>query len=234
MANLDITNIDNASIALGGEEFRDGTLTFAAADTFVEGTILARRAVATAITASAVSGGGDGTVTAATVVAGGPVPRVGVYTLRNTAAVTNGGVWRLEDPDGNIVASDLRMTVGALAATVFKAGGMTFTITDGATDFSLGATATLTTTADGKLVPYNPAVGGGVAVPVAVLTYEVTKAGSGDLPVRVLVAGRVNKNRLIIDVDGTGANITNAVCDTLISHGIVPIDVTQLSKLDNQ
>lgn len=234
MANLDISNIDNASIALSGEKFRDELLTFAATDTFVKGTILARRAVATAVTASAVSGGGDGTVTAASVVEGSIVPKVGVYTLRVTAAVANGGVWRLEDPNGAVVASDLRMTVGALAATIFEAAGLIFTITDGASDFVLGATATLTVAADGTLVPYNPAGVGGAQVPMAVLTYEVTRTGAGTVKIRALVEGEVNKNRLIIDVDGTGANITAAILDQLRVAGIMATDVAQLAALDNQ
>jgi hypothetical protein len=232
MANLDITNIDNGSIALGGEEFRDETLTFAAADTFVKGTILARRSVAIAVTASAVTGTGNGTVTAATVVAGPVVPLVGAYVLTCITAVTHGGIWKLVDPNGQVVAGNLIMTASTGAATVFKAGGLQFTITDGSTDFAAADTATLTVAADGKLVPYNPATGAaGEQNPIAVLTYEVTKASSGDLPVRALIAGRVNKTRLVIDA---GTAITNAHLDALRKTGIIPLDVLQLAALDNQ
>lgn len=42
MANLDITNIDAAGIALGECKHRDDTLTLAGADTLAPGTILAR------------------------------------------------------------------------------------------------------------------------------------------------------------------------------------------------
>lgn len=232
MANLDITNIDNASIVIDDDDsYRDDTLTFAAADTFVKGTILARRAVATAVTASAVSGGGNGTVTAASVVEGPVVPLAGVYTLTCITATTNGGTWKLTDPNNAIVSGNLVMTAGAGTATVFEAGGLTFTITDAGTDFSAGATATLTVVADGKLVPFDPAGVGGVQIPCAVLTYEVTKAASGDLPVRVLVAGRVNLTRLVIDV---GGSVTNTICDQLRARSIVAVDVAQLAGLDNQ
>lgn len=236
MANIDITNIDNASIALGGEEFRDETLTFAAADTFVEGTILARRAVAEAVTIAAITRAGtsNGTVTLATVVGGSTVPKAGAYVLTCIEAIANGGVWKLVDPDGGAVANYLLMTAGAGAATVFEAGGLQFTVTDGTNNFEVGDFTTLTVAADGKLVPFVASGAGGVQVPCAVLTYEVTKASSGDLPIRALVAGRVNKTRLIIDADGTGANVTNAVCDGLRARGITPIDVLQLCKLDNQ
>lgn len=231
MANLDITNIDTGTIALGGEEFRDETLTFAAADTFVKGTILARRAAATAVVASAVTGTGNGTVTAATVVEGPVVPLVGAYVLTVVTAVTNGGVWKLVDPNGALVTDGLVMTPGAGGATIMEAGGLRFTITDGSTDFAAGDTATLTVAADGKLVPFNPAGAAGEQIPVAVLTYDVTKASSGDVAIRALVCGKVNKTRLVIDA---GGSITNAICDQLRSISIIPIDVQQLAELDNQ
>lgn len=231
MANMDITNIDTGTIALGGEEFRDEFLTFAAADTFVKGTILARREVALSVTASAVTGTGNGTVTLATVVEGPVVPLVGAYVLTVVTAVANGGVWKLVDPNGALITDGLVMTVGAGAATVFEAGGLRFTITDGSTDFAAGDTATLTVAADGKLVPFNPAGAGGEQIPVAVLTYDVTKASGGDVAIRALVAGRVNKTRLVIDAGGT---VTNKICDQLRSMSIIPINVEQLSELDNQ
>lgn len=133
MANIEITNNDNGSIALRDEEFRDDLLTFAGADTVLEGTILARDSVSL------------------------------------------------------------------------------------------------------KLVPF---VIGGVTnengIPKAVITYDVTATGAGDVPVRALVAGVVRKNRLIVDADGTGANITKAHLDQLRSYSIVAIDSKQLAELDNQ
>lgn len=80
----------------------------------------------------------------------------------------------------------------------------------------------------GKLVPY--AVGGanGSGTPVAVLTYDVTRGSAGDETIRAMVAGRVNKNRLIIDADGDGSNITNAILDALRGISIIPIDVAMI------
>jgi hypothetical protein len=234
MANIEITNIDTGSIALEGEEFRDEILTFAGADTFVKGTILARRAVALSVVASAVTGTGNGTVSAATVVEGPTVPLAGAYVLTVVTAAANGGTWKLVDPNGALITDGLVMTVGAGAATVFEAGGLRFTITDGATDFAAGDTATLTVTADGKLVPFAPGGGGGTQIPCAVLTYDVTKAGAGDAAIRALVKGVVNKTRLIIDADGSGVNVNAAVCDALRARGITPRDVQQLAELDNQ
>lgn len=86
----------------------------------------------------------------------------------------------------------------------------------------------------GKLVVF---VKGGSSnengIPKAVLTYEIVATASGDLPVRVLVAGSVRKDRLVIFADGDDANVDSVVCDQLRSYSIVPIDVQQLDGLDN-
>lgn len=230
MPNIEITHNDVGEIELDGGIFRDELLYFAEADTFAKGTILARQVVALAVVASAVSGGGNGTVTAATVVDGPVVPLVGVYTLRCMTAVANGGVWQLEDPNGAVVATGLTMAPGALAATVLEAAGLRFTITDGGTDFSAGASATLTVAAAGQLVPFNPAGAGGAQVPTAILTYAVTKASSGNVPIRALVAGEVNATRLVIDA---GGSVTTTILDQLRGVGIVGTAVKQLAKRDN-
>jgi hypothetical protein len=61
----------------------------------------------------------------------------------------------------------------------------------------------------------------------------VTSAGAGDVPTRALVAGVVDKNRLIIDADGNGSNIDSAVLDELRAFGITSLDVLQTSIVDN-
>lgn len=85
-----------------------------------------------------------------------------------------------------------------------------------------------------KLVPY---VIGGVTnengIPKAVLTYDVTATGAGDEAVRAMVAGKVRKERLIVDADGDGSNITDAILDQLRDYSIIPIDVEELNIYDN-
>lgn len=234
MANIATTNVDNASVELRNGEFRDDTLQFAGADTFVAGTILARREVANAVAASAFTGTGDGTLTLATVAAGQVVPIVGAYVLLCTEAVADGGVFSLTDPNGALIATGLTLTVGAGGTTAFEVAGLLFSITDGATNFAVDDTATLTVAADGDLVPFDPAGDGGEQIPVAILTYEVVRTGGGDTPIRALIGGVVNSTRLIIDVDGDGSNVNNAVRDQLRHVGITPLDVEQLAELDNQ
>lgn len=96
------------------------------------------------VTAGALTGTGNGTLTALGISAG-KSPKPGVWTLKNISAVVNGGVWSLTDPDGVVVDNAITQTVGALTATPFtNKGGLDFTITDGSTDFGLNATFLIT------------------------------------------------------------------------------------------
>ena len=226
-----ITNNDLGTVILADAISADIILAFPGADTYVEGTILARKQVAEAVTASAFTGTGDGTVTLATVVAGQDVPIVGAYVLNCIVALTNGGTFELVDPNGAQVAGGLTLTVGAGAATVLEAGGLQFTITDGATDFAVGDTATLTVAADGDVVIYAVDGIGGAQIPSMVLTYEVTAAGAEDQAQRAMVSGRVRREKLVIDAGGT---VTDSIVDMLRDYGIVAESVTELNILDNQ
>jgi hypothetical protein len=86
-----------------------------------------------------------------------------------------------------------------------------------------------------KLVPF---VKGGATnengIPKAVLTYDITKAGAGDEVARVLIAGNVRKELLIIDADGDDSNIDDAVKDQLRDYNINPLNVSELNIQDNQ
>jgi hypothetical protein len=225
------TLCDTGHVALKNQEFLSDTLTFPGADDYAAGTIVSRRAVATAITTAAGSNTGNGTCTAASVITGRTVPKVGTYVLTCTTAVTNGGEFKLVDPDGDIVATGLTMAAGAGEATVFKVGGLTFTLTDAGTDFAAGDSFNLPVVADGTLAVYSPTEKGGAQNPIGVLTYAVSKTGAGTVPVRVMVRGTVNKNRLVID---DGSSMTSAILDQLRDVGIVSEDVKQLGVYDNQ
>lgn len=93
------------------------------------------------VTASSLVGTGNGTIGTLSVAA----PALpGAYKLVLNTAVTNGGVWTLTDPLGSVLSTTLTQTVGASSATAFSVNGLNFTITDGTTDFGVGATFTLT------------------------------------------------------------------------------------------
>lgn len=235
MANLTITNNDLGGVDITDAEFRDELLTFGGAGTVLAGTILARKQVADAITVTADAGNtGDGTCTAATVVTGPIVPLVGDYNLECITATANGGTFKLEDPNGMLIDNNLVMTAGAGAATVFEVGGMTFTLTDGAADFIVGDKFALTVAANNKMVVFATDGAGGAQFPVQVITYAVTATGAGDVAIRGMVSGKVRKEKLIIDADGDGSNITNAILDQLRDYSIIPLDVFELGRLDNQ
>ncbi len=231
MSNITTTNTDLGTVILCDEKFDDVLLAFPGADTYVEGTILARKQVADAIVVAAGTNTGDGTVTLASVIAGDTIPLVGAYNLEVVAAATNGGTFKLEDPNGAILANDLVMTAGAGAATVFYVAGMTFTITDGATDFIVGDTFSLTVAADGDVVIFAEDGIGGAQVPSMVLTYDITTTGAEDVGARALVSGRVRRERLVIDAGGT---VTDRIVDQLRDYSIVAQSVTELNILDNQ
>lgn len=92
-----------------------------------------------AATGAAVAGSGNtggGTMGAITVSAGA---KQGVYTLEITGAAANAGSFRVTDPDGLFVDD------GDVAAA-FSAGGLAFTLADGATDFVVGDTFAITVT----------------------------------------------------------------------------------------
>lgn len=86
-----------------------------------------------------------------------------------------------------------------------------------------------------KLVPF---VKGGVTnengIPKAVITYPVTSTEAEDIAVRALIAGVVNKSRLVIDADGDDTNVDAKVRDELRDYDIDVVDVTELNELDNQ
>lgn len=231
MPNLTITNNDLGTVILADALFNDETVQFPGADTYVEGTIMARKVVADAVTASAFTGTGDGTVTLATVVAGQVVPIVGAYVLTCTEAIADGGVFKLEDPNGAQVAGGITIDVGAGGATVIEVAGMQFTITDGAANFVVGDFATLTVAADGDVVIFAVAGAGGAQIPSMVLTYELVATGTEDQAQRLMVSGRVRREKLVIDAGGT---VTDSIVDALRDFGIVAESVDELNIQDNQ
>ncbi len=101
----------------------------------------------TGVTASAITGTGNGTLTALSVNAGS-IPKPGAWTLKCNAAVANGGVFTLTDPDGDVISTAVTMTAGVGAVTAFdNIGGLDFTLTDGTTNFAVNDTFTITVAA---------------------------------------------------------------------------------------
>lgn len=109
-------------------------------------------------------------------------------------------------------------------------------LTFGGADTLLAGTLLARHSTSGKLIPYvkTDTPTNGNNVPKAVLPYEVSATAAGDVPIRALVAGKVKRERLVVDADGDDSSLTDAILDELRDFGIVAIDTQQLSQLDNQ
>ncbi len=86
-------------------------------------------------------------------------------------------------------------------------------------------------TSDNTLIPY--VIGGstnGNGIPCAVLPNDVTSTGAGNIAIRAIISGSVNRNRLIVNADGTGVNITKQIEDQLRARSIVPEVVDQIAS----
>lgn len=229
-----ITNNDLGNVILKDGQFRDELLTFGAGGTELEGTILARQTVDVAIVDTPdVGNTGDGTLVA-TVIGVDELPVPGNYNFECTVAIAEGGIFKLVDPNGNVVADNLTLRVGAGLITTFVVSGIQIVVTEGAADFIVGDKFALAVVANGKMLPF--AIGGvaGVGIPTEVLTYDVTAAGAGDETIRGMISGSVRKERLIISADGDGSNITDGILDQLRDFTIVSTDVQELNIQDNQ
>ena len=139
------------------------------------GNVLGKVVTAGAVGAADGGNTGDG---AMTVDAVDPVldgASVGVYTVTFTEAVTNGGQYVVEDPDGAVVGI---ANVGDTFADQIK-----FVIADGAADFIVGDFFTVTVAAgSGKYVAYAAAATDGSATVAGILLYSV-EAVSGDVTI---------------------------------------------------
>lgn len=96
------------------------------------------------VTAGALVGTGNGTLTGLAVTTG-KYPKPGAWVLENTSTVANGGVWKLTDPDGVVAVTGITQTPGVGGVSAFTdQAGLDFTLTDGTTDFTVGAKFTIT------------------------------------------------------------------------------------------
>ena len=196
--------------------------------------------VGTSITAD---GGntGDGTFTAFALAQGG-VPVAGAWNLECVLAVADGGVFKLVDPNGVEVASNLVLNAGAGVATKFTVAGMTFTITDAAANFIVGDKAAIVITADGDYVPFAPDGVGGAETPLGIyMGDDITAAAlvAGDVPdAPILYEGaKFDQAKLVFD-DGVTTLDTvlpsgRTVRDELALLTLIPVGVQSASRTEN-
>lgn len=231
MANPTITNHDATKIPVWDPRYKDATVNFAGAGTYAAGLIMGRKGVSAGVVTPDGGNTGDGTVTNLAL-AGGGLAIPGNYNLEVVQAVGEGGVFKLEDPNGNLVADNLEMVAGAGNATDFVAGGLSFTITDGAADFIVGDKFTLNVVDEGqKWVPWSADAVDGSQFASGVLPAEVTATGAGDLLRRMLIGGEVDLDRLSIDAGGA---VPESAILSLRNFGIIVREGVVIDELDNQ
>lgn len=129
----------------GGTRSREAIVINATAGQLSAGTLLAKITAANAANATAKAGNtGNGTMGSVTV---GNAAITGTYVLTITAAEANAGDFSVLDPNGVVIGTG---SVG----DAFSAGGLSFTLADGATDFIVG---------DGFNIAVNAGIGEWVA-----------------------------------------------------------------------
>jgi len=89
-------------------------------------------------------------------------------------------------------------------------------------------------TSGGKYYPYNTGNSpSGTNVPVAILLNEVDTTVSVDSPCGVMLTGEIDEDKCMIDGGTIGANITEAIKDTLRTYGIIVKSKTEIGVIDN-
>ena len=167
-----------------------GTYTVSASQTVASTTITGAGAVATAYTGNT----GDGTMGAITLGAG---VKPGAYKLTIVEPGTNVGNFVVEDPDGLFVGQ------GDVAAA-FSAGGLGFTLADGATDFVAGDGFTITVAAGpGSYVAYSDAATNGAEVAAAILYDAVADSAAFQDAVAIVRDAEVDES-LLTGLDAAG------------------------------
>lgn len=135
--------------------------------------------------------------------------RVGVYTVKCTAAASNSGTFRVIDPLGRVLGD---VAVGATFADQIK-----FVIADGSSDFIVGDTFLVTVAAgSGKYVKSLAAAIDGSQEPDTILVAD-TDATSADKEALAYYAGVFNSDALTLGAGQTVAGIF----DTLRQKGIM-------------
>lgn len=187
------------------------TVTILSGQTVKAGHVLGKVTKGAATGAAVAGNTGNGTITASPTVGAGA--KVGVYRVVAIEPATDLGKFEVEDPDGVIIGV---ATVGTQFTT-----HLTFTITDGSTDFVSGDSFTITVAAgSGKYKEYNPANTDGSEKAVAIAYDNVDASGGDKKGVIIARDAEVNKGELIW-FSGADANQKAAGLADLALAGII-------------
>lgn len=166
---------------------RDTVTILSGSGDLAPGTVLGKILLGAATTAFAGTGNGAITMDAVTPVKAGA--KTGAYKATLITAAANGGTFRVEDPDGLVLGD---VAVGATFDDDIK-----FVIADGATDFVVGDTFTITVAAgSGKLAPTDLAAVDGREKAAAVLLYGVDATAADQSAVVIARDAEVKRDEL--------------------------------------
>lgn len=233
-------NNTNLPLCLNNGKIRDNfTIKQYATGVLLKGQVMGKEMVVLGVV-SAITGSGDGTVTEYALSATGAPAKVGTYTLTCVSAVTNGGVFKLVDPDGEVVAQDITIPPGAGNNIVFTGGGMTFKITDGTADFAAGDFFTLTMTAGSKLIPVtDAATADGSNLALYILGEEIDATGGDIAGISAYIEGDFDAQQLAFEGTATLAtdivfgDVTKTIREWLQDTGITAIDSSYPDGFEN-
>lgn len=234
MANPKITNHTVQTVRLGENDYQE--VTIESGQDLSEGSVLGIQSIALG-TASAVTGTGDGTITAYALSATGSPAAIGTYTLTCTVAAANNGTFELVGPDGAVIDNAIVMAAGT---AVFTGAGMTFTINDGAADFIVGDFFTLTITAgSGNLLLSVSTSADGSEAARFVLGNDIDTSATGtnaDTAFRVINKGLVREDMLIFGGSDTIDTIINGQSqrEHLRDYTIIAQPAVIIDNLENQ
>ena len=190
-----------------------------AARVLTAGMVLGRTlASATETSAAGGSNTGDGAMGAVTA---GKKVKAGVYSLVCIATGANVGTFAVFDPDGIPVKSATGLDL--VVAAAFASDHFSVTLADGATDFALGDTFTITMSAlVHKYVRHETTGTDGSEIVAGLLLFDKTALDSVDAKGVALVRGPAinNKGQIVHDANATAAEIDSVLAE-LEAVGIV-------------
>lgn len=200
------------------------------ADTTVNvGTVLGKVFAGTASGAAVAGNTGNGTMGAVTV---SGTAKAGVYKLTILEPGTNLGDFSVEDPDGIIIGY-------GTVASAFSAGGIAFTLADGATDFAGGDAFEITVVKTSE--KYKPAVetatdGSKVFAGIFVCTQDgklsQTFTANTDYQVVVLVRdAMVSAEGMVLDATYDNATKKQVIYDAMEAASIVVAETKAFGPL---
>lgn len=192
-----------------GQLSRESVTLAASQGALVPGTVLGKITKAGTASSAAFAGNtGNGTMGTVTVSAGA---KAGVYKLVITEPGTDIGNFFVEDPDG--------ITIGqGDVAAAFSAGGLAFTLADGATDFAAGDGFNITVAAGaGTYAVYDNTATNGTEVAVAILAYAADNVAATQSVTVIARLAEVKLDQLDWD-DNDSTGITDGIADLLLQN----------------